>query len=111
VSSNDEILDCIRRAGLTTRHMVGTCNDPLAVVDERQRDHGVSGLRIADAAAMPTIVSGNTSVPCMMICEKCGDMILADAQVRNPKVNDGCAQTPEAELAHASIAYRRAGRR
>jgi choline dehydrogenase len=84
VQTDDAILDYIRGAGQTTQHMVGTCkmgNDPMAVVDERLRVHGVTGLRIADASIMPTIISGNTSVPCMMIGEKCADMILADAQI------------------------------
>lgn len=82
VSSDEAILDEIRRTGLPTQHMVGTCKmgtDAMAVVDERLRVRGLSGLRIADASVMPTIVSGNTSVPCMMIGEKCADMVLADA--------------------------------
>ena len=65
--------------------MVGTCrmgNDPLAVVDERLRVHGLTGLRIADASVMPTIISGNTSVPCMMIGEKCASMILQDLEAQ-----------------------------
>jgi choline dehydrogenase len=116
VQSDDEILDYIRRAGQTTQHMVGTCrmgNDPLAVVDERLRVHGISGLRIADASVMPTIVSGNTSVPCMMIGGKCADMILADAQIQNLKVNEDRARTPEAALTHAvqSLTGERGGAR
>jgi choline dehydrogenase len=82
VQSDEDILDGIRQTGLPTQHMVGTCkmgNDPMAVVDERLRVHGLRGLRIADASIMPTIVSGNTSVPCMMIGEKCADMVLEDA--------------------------------
>jgi choline dehydrogenase len=83
VESDEAILQTIRDTGLPTQHMVGTCkmgNDEMAVVDERLRVHGIAGLRIADASVMPTIVSGNTSVPCMMIGEKCADMVLADAQ-------------------------------
>lgn len=49
----------------------------MAVVDHQLRVRGIEGLRIADASIMPTIISGNTSVPCMMIGEKCADMILA----------------------------------
>jgi choline dehydrogenase len=82
VQSDAEILDFIRKTGTTTYHFCGTCKmgqDPMAVVDERLRVHGVKGLRVADASIMPIIVSGNTSIPCMMIGEKCADMVLADA--------------------------------
>jgi choline dehydrogenase len=82
VHTDDEILDFIRRTGTTTNHRVGTCkmgSDPLAVVDERLRVRGIHGLRVADASIMPTLVSGNTSVPCMMIGEKCADLVLSDA--------------------------------
>lgn len=83
VQSDEELLDYIRNTGQTTQHMVGTCKmgkDPMAVVDECLRVHGISGLRVADASVMPTIISGNTSIPSMMIGEKCADMVLADAQ-------------------------------
>jgi choline dehydrogenase len=82
VQSDEDILDFIRRHGSTTYHLVGTCRmgrDRMAVVDERLRVHGVAGLRVADASVMPTLVSGNTSIPCVMIGEKCADMVLADA--------------------------------
>ncbi|CAN7345286.1 GMC family oxidoreductase [Variovorax sp. LjRoot178] len=82
VQSDEAILDFIRKTGQITQHMVGTCrmgHDERAVVDERLRVHGIAGLRIADASIMPTIISGNTSVPCMMIGEKCADMVLEDA--------------------------------
>jgi len=83
VQSDAEILDFIRKTGTITQHMVGTCrmgHDPAAVVDDRLRVHGIEGLRIADASIMPTIPSGNTSVPCIMIGEKCADMVLEDAR-------------------------------
>lgn len=82
VQSDEQILDHLRDQGLITHHMSGTCRmgiDPMAVVDAQLRVHGLDGLRIADASIMPTMTSGNTSVPCMMIGEKAAHMILEDA--------------------------------
>ncbi|MCW5748798.1 MAG: choline dehydrogenase [Alphaproteobacteria bacterium] len=58
---------------------MGTANDRMAVVDERLRVSGVQGLRVADASVMPQVVSGNTNAACVMIGEKCADMIRAEA--------------------------------
>ena len=77
--------DLVRKAGdiaTTIFHPVGTCtmgSDAKAVVDDRLRVHGIAGLRIADASIMPTIVSGNTNSPVIMIAEKAAEMILQDA--------------------------------
>ena len=76
VQTDDEILDYMRHFGQTTYHPIGTCKmgrDPMAVVDEKLRVHGLEGLRVADASIMPTITSGNTNAPSMMIGEKCAD--------------------------------------
>ena len=78
--------DLAREAGniaTTIFHPIGTCkmgSDPMAVVDARLRVHGLQGLRIVDASVMPTITSGNTNSPVVMIAEKASDMIKADAR-------------------------------
>jgi choline dehydrogenase len=59
---------------------MGTAGDPMAVVDERLRCYGISGLRVADASVMPTITSGNTNTPTAMIAEKGAAMILEDSR-------------------------------
>lgn len=71
--------------GTTIFHPVGTAkmgssSDPLAVVDERLRFHGIGRLRVVDASVMPTITSGNTNTPTAMIAEKGAEMILQDAK-------------------------------
>ncbi|MBT6860307.1 MAG: GMC family oxidoreductase [Rhodospirillaceae bacterium] len=83
VQTDDELRDFIRGSGGTIFHPVGACkmgSDDMAVVDTRLRVHGIKALRVADASIMPTIVGGNTNAPCIMIGEKCADMIKADAK-------------------------------
>ncbi|WP_421591670.1 GMC family oxidoreductase [Shinella sp. M27] len=77
--------ELIRRAGdiaTTIFHPVGTCkmgSDPMAVVDAKLRVHGLDRLRVVDASIMPTIVSGNTNSPVIMIAEKAAEAMLARA--------------------------------
>ena len=82
VHTDDELLDWARANAETAYHPVGTCkmgSDPMAVVDERLSVHGLRGLRIADGSIMPTLASGNTNGPCIMIGEKAARMMLEDA--------------------------------
>lgn len=81
VESDAELEAYIRQTAGPAYHPVGTCKmgiDPMAVVDERLRVRGIAGLRIADASIMPTVPSGNTNAPSIMVGEKAADMILAD---------------------------------
>ena len=81
VCTDDEILGFAREYGATIFHPSGTCkmgSDAMAVTDARLRVHGVGGLRVVDCSIMPTLVSGNTHAPAVMIAEKASDMILAD---------------------------------
>jgi choline dehydrogenase len=80
VSSDSALEAYIRETGDTIFHPVGTCkmgSDALAVVDSRLRVHGVEALRVIDASIMPTITSGNTNAPAIMIGEKGADAVKA----------------------------------
>ncbi len=86
LQKDDELLEWVRKNAETTYHPVGTCKmgaDPAAVVDSELRVHGLQGLRIADASIMPTLTSGNTNAPTIMIGEKCAELVLAAATARN----------------------------
>ena len=80
--SDAELAQLAGDIGTTIFHPVGTAkmgpaNDPMAVVDAQLRVHGVAGLRVVDASVMPTITSGNTNAPTLMIAERGAEWILA----------------------------------
>ena len=80
--TDDEIIEWVKQAAETTYHPVGTCkmgSDAMAVVDARLRVQGIAALRVADASIMPTLTSGNTNAPSIMIGEKAADLVLKDA--------------------------------
>ncbi len=84
-SSDEALAAYVRQKGGTIFHPSGTCKmgpagDPMAVVDARLRVHGIKALRVADASIMPTVISGNTNGPTIMIGEQAAAMTLADAR-------------------------------
>lgn len=84
-SSDAELLDYARNYGGSIFHPSGTCkmgSDAMAVVDPSLRVHGIAGLRVADAAIMPTVVSGNTNAAAIMIGEKASDLVRQEARGR-----------------------------
>ena len=82
--------DYVRRTVTPSYHPVGTCKmgvDDLAVVDPELRVHGIANLRVADASIMPTITTGNTNAPSMMIAERAAELILGERPKRNGATN------------------------
>ncbi len=80
VRTDDELLGVAKQRGTTTFHPMGTCkmgpaSDPLTVVDDRLRVHGLEALRVIDASIMPTMLSANLNAATMMIGEKGADMV------------------------------------
>ena len=83
VQGEEALLAAARRISQTIYHPTSTCRmgpDPMSVVDERLRVHGLERLYVADASIMPTIVSGNTNAPAIMVGEKAADLLLEDAR-------------------------------
>ncbi len=82
VQSDEDLLQHVRDNAMTIYHPIGTCrmggDAAHDVVDERLRVHGIEGLRVVDASVMPSITSGNTNAPTIMIAEKAADMIAQD---------------------------------
>jgi choline dehydrogenase len=82
--TDDELRAAIRAHARTVYHPIGTCamgTGPRAVVDPSLRVKGISNLRVVDASVMPTIISGNTNAPTIMIAEKAADMILNETRI------------------------------
>ncbi|MEH2169023.1 MAG: GMC family oxidoreductase N-terminal domain-containing protein [Nostoc sp.] len=84
VTSDEALVAYIREVCSTVYHPIGTCKmgtDPMAVVDPELRVHGVKGLRVVDASIMPTLITGHTNAPTIMIGEKAADLIKAALRV------------------------------
>jgi choline dehydrogenase len=82
VDTTDAVRQYVRETAITYHHQVGTCKmgtDAAAVVDPQLRVHGLEGLRVADASVMPSVTTGNTNAPSIMIGERAADFLLADA--------------------------------
>ena len=88
IQSDDDLARAAGDIATTIFHPVGTAkmgDDAMSVVDDRLRVHGLQGLRVVDGSVMPTITSGNTNSPIIMIAEKAADMIREDRRASAPK--------------------------
>lgn len=96
VQSDERLLEFMEEQGKCAYHPAGTCKmgrDTQAVVDSQLRVHGVERLRVVDASIMPTVTSGNTNAPTIMIGEKGADMILA-ARAPTPVISPAMPSQP-----------------
>ena len=81
IKTVEDVFAFAQRSGASIYHPVGTCKmgeDPMAVVDSRLKVHGIDCLRVVDASIMPTVTTGNTNAPTIMIGEKGADMVRED---------------------------------
>ena len=81
IQNDNELLHSIRDMGQSIYHLMGTCrmgpiNDPMAVVDDQLKVHGIDNLRVIDASIMPTMISANLNAGVLMIAEKGADLVL-----------------------------------
>jgi len=88
VVTDEELLESAREIGQSIYHPAGTCKmgpgtDPMAVLDSRLKVYGIDGLRVVDCSITPTIPSGNTNAPTIMIAEKAADMIKEDRALKS----------------------------
>jgi len=107
LTTDEELARAAGDIGTTIFHPVGTCRmgpaaDPGSVVDSRLRVHGVAGLRIVDASIMPTITSGNTNSPTLMIAEKGCDMMREDRRARRA-AGSATQEASDREVAPTSV--------
>jgi choline dehydrogenase len=81
--SDEELVKAAGDIGTTIFHPVGTCkmgrdDDPMAVLDSQLRVRGIGHLRVVDASAMPTITSGNTAAPTMLIAQRAAELLASE---------------------------------
>ncbi|HUZ84105.1 MAG TPA: GMC family oxidoreductase N-terminal domain-containing protein [Gaiellales bacterium] len=97
VRTSEQLRDYVRRTAITYHHQVGTCrigDDAEAVVDPRLRVRGIDGLRVADASVMPSVTSGNTNAPSLMIGERAAWFVAAGGD-QSRALTSAAARSPD----------------